>query len=86
MQKVDALWVVQPPYAPEPDPVKRFFRELRWAVEDRVYPTLQAKQEALEPILKAWQADPARVRWLCGWAWIREALKALPTDTQVTQS
>ncbi len=48
---------------------------------DRVYPTLAAKQEALEPILKAWQADPERVRQLCGWRWIREALTDLPADT-----
>ena len=63
--------------------MERFFRELRRALEGRVYPDLQAKQEALEPILKAWQADPKRVRQLCGWRWIREALKALPAATQV---
>ena len=33
--------------------------------------------------LTAWQADPKRVRQLCGWQWIREALKALPAATQV---
>ena len=53
-------------------------------MEDRVYPTLAAKQEVLEPILKAWQADPARVRQLCGWCWIRDTLTALPTDTQAS--
>ena len=46
MQAVDAPRVVQPPYAPELNPVERFFRELRRAVEGRVYPDLQAKQEA----------------------------------------
>ena len=50
-------------------------------MEDRVYPTLAAKQEALEPILKAWQADPERVEQLCGWRWIRKALADLPADT-----
>ena len=80
MQAIQALRVVQPPYAPEPDPVECFFRELRRALEGRVYPDLQAKQEALEPILKAWQAAPQRVRQLCGWSWIR---KALPAATQV---
>jgi transposase len=83
MQAIAAPRVVPPPYAPEPDPVECFFRELRRALEGRVYPDLQAKQEALEPILKAWQADPKRVRQLCGWGWIREALKALPSATQV---
>ena len=78
MQAVAAPQVVQPPYAPEPDPVERFFRELRRAIEGRVYPDLQAKKEALEPILQAWQADPARVRPRCGWDWIRKALTDLP--------
>ena len=86
MQAVDAPRVVQPPYAPELNPVERFFRELRRAVEGRVYPDLRAKQAALEPVLNAWQADPERVRQLCGWGWIRKVLKALPVDTQVIQS
>ena len=43
-----------------------------------MYPDLQAKQEALEEVLNAWQADPARVKRLCGWDWIRKALKDLP--------
>ena len=81
MQAVAAPQVVQPPYAPELNPVERFFRELRRALEGRVYPDLQAKQEALEPILNAWQADPERVKRLCGWDWIRKALGDLPADT-----
>ena len=83
MQAVDAPQVVQPPYAPELNPVERFFREQRRAIEGRVYPDLQARQEALEEALNAWQADPARVKRLCGWDWIRKALKALPADTPV---
>ena len=50
---------------------------------DRVYPTLEAKKEDLEPILRAWQAAPERVWQLCGWEWIRDALTHLPADTQV---
>ena len=41
---------------------------------------------AHEPILQAWQADPERVRQLCGWAWIRKAPTKLPADTQVIQA
>ena len=81
MQAVDAPWVVQPPYAPELNPVERFFRELRRAIEGKVYPTLQAKQAALEPVLNTWQADLERVRRLCGWQWIRKAFKNLSDDT-----
>ena len=53
MQAVDAPRVVQPPYVPELNPVEHCFQELRQAVEGRVHPTLQAKQETLEPILNA---------------------------------
>ena len=84
MQAVDGPRVVQPPYAPARNPVARFCRELRRALEGRVHPDRQAKQAAREPILKAWQADPARVPQLCGWDWIRKALTALPADTQVS--
>ena len=61
--------------------MEHFFRELRRAIEGRVYPTLQAKQEALEPVLNAWQADPERVQRLCGWKWIRKALEDLSDNT-----
>ena len=39
MQAVDAPQVVQPPYAPELNPVERFFRELRRAIEAGSIPT-----------------------------------------------
>ncbi len=71
MQAIAAPQVVQPPYTPERNPVECSFQELR---------------QALEPILQAWQADPARVRQLCGWGWIRDTLTSLADDTQVTQS
>ncbi len=86
VQAIAAPQEVQPPYAPELNPVARFFRELRRALGDRVHSTLEAKQAALEPIPRAWQVDPARVRQLCGWGWLRDALTALADDTQVTQS
>jgi len=35
MQAIEAPQVVQPPYAPEPNPVARFFQELRRALGDR---------------------------------------------------
>ena len=84
VQAVDAPQVVQPPYAPELNPVERFFRDLHRAIEGRVYPGLQAKKDALKPVLNAWQTDPERVRRLCGRDWIRKALEALPDDAEVT--
>ena len=82
MQAVDAPQVVQPPYAPELNPVECFFRDLCRAIKGRVYPDLQAKKDALEPVLNAWRADPERVRRLCDWNW--KALEALPDDAEVT--
>ncbi len=58
MQAIEAPQVVQPPCASEPDPVKRFFQELRRAPEDRMYPpTLAANKAALGQPVQAWQAD-----------------------------
>lgn len=69
--------VRQPPAAPELNPAERVFEELRRAVEGRVYPTLDAKVEAVERVLRALAADPAAVQRLAGWGWIREALAPL---------
>lgn len=43
-QTVDAPQVVQPPYAPELNPVECFFRELRRAIKGRVYPCRPRKR------------------------------------------
>ena len=48
------LQVAQPPYASELNPVEHFFRELCQALEGRVHPTLQARRDARELILKTW--------------------------------
>jgi hypothetical protein len=68
-----------PPYAPELNPAERLFEELRRAIEGQVYPTLEAKVAAVTAELLKWEADPARVRRLTGWAWIADALADLPT-------
>ncbi|MCY4520812.1 MAG: hypothetical protein OXC13_08530, partial [Caldilineaceae bacterium] len=49
------------PYTPELSPAEHFFQALRRALEGQVYPPLQAKQGAPNPLLKAWHAAPARV-------------------------
>lgn len=73
--------VALPPYAPELNPAERVFEVLRGRIEGTVYATLDAKVAAVEAILQEWDADPARVRRLTGWAWIAEAFAALPTPT-----
>jgi transposase len=70
--------VLLPPSSPELNPAERVFEEVRRRAEGRAYATLQAKREAVERFLIALAADPERVKRLCGWAWIQEALAHLP--------
>lgn len=65
-----------PPYSPELNPAERVFEELRRRTEGRVYDDLKAKREAVEEYLNELEADPERVKQLCGWHWIRLALEA----------
>lgn len=67
-----------PAYSPELNPAERLFQELRRAIEGRVYATLADKVAAVETELATWDADPDRVRSLCGWAWIEAAVPCAP--------
>jgi hypothetical protein len=67
-----------PPYSPELNPAERFFEELRRAVEGESYATLDDKVAAVQALLAEWDADPDRVRSLCGWQWIEDAAQTLP--------
>ncbi len=67
-----------PPSSPEPNPAERFFQEVRRAVEGEPYATLDDKVAAVQAVLEEWDADPARVRSLCGWPWIEDAAQTLP--------
>ena len=70
--------VALPPYSPELNPAERLFEEVRRRVEGRVYATLGDKTDAVEAFLRELDADPARVRSLCGWDWLTAAQGALP--------
>jgi uncharacterized SAM-binding protein YcdF (DUF218 family) len=67
-----------PAYSPELNPAERVFQELRRRVEGRVYATVADKQAVADAYLGELAADPARVRRLCGWAWLTAAIDALP--------
>ena len=67
-----------PAYSPELNPAERLFEEIRRHVEGRVYATLADKVAAVETFLEHLDADPARVRSLCGWDWINAAIATLP--------
>lgn len=72
--------IEQPPYAPELNPAERVFEHLRAGIEGRVYPSIAEKLSAVEAMLQELDADPARVKRLIGWQWIRTALADHPTD------
>jgi transposase len=71
-----------PPYSPELNPAERLFEEVRRQVEGRVYATLDAKAAVVDTFLAELDADPARVRQLCGWDWIATAFGTLPADAE----
>jgi DDE superfamily endonuclease len=72
-----------PPYSPELNPAERFFQEVRRAVEGEPYTTLDAKVAAVQGMLAEWDADPDRVRSLCGWQWIEDAARTLPAPLDI---
>ena len=71
-----------PPYSPELNPAERVFQEIRRRTEGRVYDTVADKQVAADAYLVRLAADPDRVRRLCGWPWLTDALDRLPTPSQ----
>jgi hypothetical protein len=56
------------------DALVRLFEEVRRRVEGTVYATLADKVAAVQAFLEELDADPARVRQLCGWDWLTDAL------------
>ncbi len=75
---LDLAFVGLPPYSPELNPAERLFEEIRRRVEGRVYATLDAKVADVQAFLEQLDADPPRVRRLCGWDWINAATASLP--------
>ena len=73
--------VALPSYAPELNPAERVFEEIRARVEGVVYASLDVKQAVAEAFLRELQHDPQRVKQLCDWTWVDEALNRLPPPT-----
>ena len=67
-----------PPYSPELNPAERIFEEVRRWTEGKVYSSIEDKVEAVEAFLTELESDPDRVRTLCGWDWIEEAIQGFP--------
>jgi transposase len=70
--------IYQPPYSPELNPAERVFEEVRRWVEGRRYERIEAKEAAVEEVLRRLEAE-GKVSLLVGWCYIRQALNALPS-------
>ncbi len=79
LKELETARVFLPSYSPELDPAERVFEEVRRRVEGEVYESLRAKQREAESYLEELRSDPERVKNLCGWGWLREALESLPS-------
>ena len=75
---LDLAFVGLPAYSPELNPAERLFEEIRRRFEGRVYATLDDKAAEVQAFLEELDAHPARVRRLCGWDWINDAITTLP--------
>ncbi len=80
---LDLAFVGLPPYSPELNPAERLFEEVRRRFEGRVYATLDDKVADVQTFLEELDADPPRVRRLCGWDWINAAIASLPERLEI---
>ena len=55
--------IYQPPYSPERNPAGRVFAEVRRWVEGRQYERIEAKQAAVEAVLRRLEAEGRSHRW-----------------------
>jgi transposase len=78
LRELPTKWVFLPSYSPELNPAERIFEEVRRRVEGRVYDSIEDKQAEVESYLRQLSVDRERIKRLCGWEWVREALDRLP--------
>jgi hypothetical protein len=79
---LDLAFVGPPPYSPALNPAERLFEDIRRRFEGRVYATLDAKAAEVPAFLEELDADPPRIRRLCGWDWITAAIASLPVSLE----
>ncbi len=63
-----------PAYSLELNPAERVFEEVRRQVEGLVYPSLRAKRDAIDHLLRQLRADKTRLKQLVGWECINQSL------------
>lgn len=66
-----------PPYSPQLNPAERWFEELRRALANRLFDTLDALQDALTEALRPFWQDKQRLAQLTGFPWWLHALRKL---------
>jgi len=66
-----------PSYSPQLNPAERCFQELRKALSNRLFGTLEALQNALTDALRPFWHDKPRLAQLTGYPWWLEALQKL---------
>ncbi|MCY4578119.1 MAG: IS630 family transposase [Chloroflexi bacterium] len=71
--------ITQPPFSPELNPVERLFQEVRRWTDGRVYESIEEKMSVADDFLRGLASDPKRVQSLCGFEWIKKAVRDLPT-------
>ena len=59
-----------PAYSPELNPVERLFKELRAALKNQVFETLQAVEEAVIKAVEPFLKDGSRVKKLTFYGWM----------------
>jgi transposase len=69
-----------PPYSPELNPVERWFEELRAALANQLFATLEALDQALTQALQAYWEQPGRLAQLTGFGWWRKATAHIRTE------
>ncbi len=69
--------VYLPAYCPELNPIERWWRELKDAVANTLYGTLDVLRERLDAELATWNHGPARLCSLTGYPYLIDALASL---------
>lgn len=73
----DTQPLLLPSYSPQLNPAERCFQELRRALSNSLFGTLEALQDALTDALRPLWHDKPRLAQLTGYPWWLEALQEL---------
>lgn len=69
-----------PPYSPELNPAERWFEELRGALANTVFESIDALMTALTQALEPYWAQPTRLAQLTGYPWWLEGIANIRTS------